>query len=125
MLLIIMHNNQDYLKYLAQLAIKEDIKDFTFIKQVGMGSRLLGGDNSFIYQRGSKIDAYEKAFVAVVKDEEKTRHFIERIGDDDHLDLLNMRDKGFICALPLRCVKNCELKLSCADDKKALLARRP
>jgi len=75
MLVSRMHNNQDYFEYLAQLAIREGIKDFTFVEKKGIGTRLLGGDASFIFSRGSRIEAYEKAFVAVVKNEEKTRRF--------------------------------------------------
>lgn len=120
MLAIIMHNNQDYLEYLAQLAIKEGIKDFTFVKKKGIGTRLLGGDSSFIFTRGSRAEAYEKAFIAVVKGEEKTKHFLDVIEGDDYLERLNMQDKGFICAVPFRYVKNFELESPSKDEKTAV-----
>ena len=105
MLVTIMHNNQEYLDCVAQLAAREGIKDLSFIKRRGIGTRLLGGDPSFIYCRGSRIEAYEKALVAVIESEEKVKHFIEAIEGDDYLDRLNMQKKGFICALPFNCAR--------------------
>ena len=110
MLVIVMHNNQDYLEYLTQLAVREGIKDFSLVKRKGIGTRVLGGDASFIFSRGSMVEAYEKAFVSVVKGEEKTKHFLDVIENDDYLERLNMQDKGFICVVPFRYVTNFELE---------------
>lgn len=110
MLIIVMHNNKEYLDTLTQLAIREGINDFTIVKKKSIGTRLLGGDASFIFTRGSMVEAYEKAFVAVVKGEEKTRNFLNIIEGDDHLERLNLQDKGFICAVPFRYVTNFELE---------------
>jgi len=110
MLVIVMHNNQEYLRSLGQLAKREGITDFTIIKKKGIGARLIGGNPSFIFTKGKISGAYEKAFVAVVKGEEKIRHFLEEIENDSYLDMINITDKGFICALPFHYIKHVELE---------------
>ncbi|MBW2045675.1 MAG: PTS sugar transporter subunit IIA [Deltaproteobacteria bacterium] len=108
MLLILMHNNKDYLEYLSQLALREGIKDSTFVSKKGIGIRLLGGDATFVFSRGSSVEAYDKAFVAIVKSEEETKHFLDVIEGDDYLERLNMQDKGFVCVIPFHYVKSLE-----------------
>jgi len=100
MLIIVMHNNDEYLEFLMQLARKENIVDATIVKGGNIGTRLIGGDRSFIVSRGRALDAYDKAFIAVVKGEEKTKHFLDAIKEDSYLEMLNLQDKGFICAVP-------------------------
>jgi MoaA/NifB/PqqE/SkfB family radical SAM enzyme len=117
MLVIVMHNNQEYLEHLAQLAKEEGISDFTIINKKAVGAYLFGGDDSFILSRGAKIEAYEKAFVAVVRGEQKTKQFMGKIEEDSFLERLNMQHKGFICALPFNCVAELQLRVSSKDDK--------
>lgn len=105
MLVIIMHNNREYLKYLAQLAVREGVENFTIVSQKGIGTSLIGGDDSFVFSRGSNVETYEKAFVAVVSDGDKKNNFLKAIYNDDYLEQLNMQDKGFICDVPLRALK--------------------
>jgi len=122
MLVIVMHNNRDYLEYLTQLARKEDIKDSTIVTSKGIGTRLIGGDTGFIFRRGKVIDAYDKAFVAVIKGEEKTRYFLDAIEKDDYLEQLNIDDKGFICAVPFHYIKH--FKLEAPTKKEEAVAMR-
>ncbi|MFH1504957.1 MAG: fructose PTS transporter subunit IIA [Candidatus Omnitrophota bacterium] len=111
MLVIVMHNNQDYLECLSRLAVKKEIKDFTIIKKKGIGTRLLGGGINFIFSRGSRVEAYEKAFAAIIKGEEKTKLFLDAIEGDDYLERVNIEDKGFVCVLPFSYITNFELEM--------------
>jgi len=105
-----MHNNQEYLEHLNQAALKEGIKDIAIIKKSGIGTRLIGGTSDIIFTRGSMHNAYDKAFVATVKGEEKTKHFLDIIEADTYLEQLNMQDRGFVCAVPFHYIKNFELE---------------
>jgi len=113
-----MHNNQEYLKYLNQAALKEGIKDIAIIKKSGIGTRLIGGTSDIIFTRGSMNNAYDKAFVAAVKDEEKTKHFLDIIEADTYLEHLNMQDRGFVCAVPFHYIKNFELETPIIKNKE-------
>jgi fructose-specific phosphotransferase system IIA component len=112
MLIIVMHNNQDYLDHLANLARREGIRDITIVKKERIGTRLIGGDASFILSRGKMLDAYGKAFVAVVKGEERTKHFLDVIEQDRYLDIINIQDKGFVCAVPFHYITRLGLESS-------------
>ncbi len=100
MLVIVMHNNEDYLKSLIELATKEGIKDIRIIKQKGIGTHLLGGNANFIFRKGALSNAYDKAFVAVIREEDKTAHFLDLVDRDTALGLANLEDRGFICTVP-------------------------
>lgn len=52
MLVVLMHNRRDYLDSLRQLAIKEGITDATIIEKENIGSRIIGEEASFVFQRG-------------------------------------------------------------------------
>lgn len=105
MLVIVMHNNQEYLQSLSQIAKREGITDFTIVKNKGIGMRLIGGNTSFIFTKGKVLDAYEKAFVAVVRGEEKIKHFLDVIENNSDLDMSNIEDKGFICTVPFHYIE--------------------
>lgn len=112
MLIIVMHNNQNYLDHLIQLARKEGIRDIAIVKKERIGTRLIGGDASFTLSRVKMLDAYGRAFVAVVSGEERTRHFLDVIERDRYLDIINIQDKGFVCTVPFHYIKHLELKSS-------------
>jgi hypothetical protein len=116
MLVVVMHSNLDYLEALMQLAKKENIKDSIIIKRKNIGVRLIGGEANFIFTRGRMLDAYDKAFVAVVKGEDNAKHFLNLIEQDSYLDMLNLKDKGFICTVPLHCIE--DLKSESVSIKK-------
>jgi len=120
MLVIVLHNNADYLKYLAHLARKEGIKEFTFVKRRSIGTCLLGGDASLFFSRGSRIEAYERAFIAIVGGEQKAERFLDLIADDEYLERINMQDKGFICSIPFLPVMNLKLESSSGKEKTAM-----
>jgi fructose-specific phosphotransferase system IIA component len=112
MLMIVMHNNPEYLNSLIQLAKKEGIANATIIEGENIGSRLVGEDVSFIFHKGSISKAYDKAFIAVIKGEDKTKHFLEVIENDFTLRWLNVEDRGFICTVPFQQIKYLELESS-------------
>ncbi len=118
MLIIIMHNNQQYLEALVQVARKENINDTTIIKEKNIGTRLIGGEASFIVSRGRMLDVYDKALVVVVKGEEKTKRFLDLIEDDSYLEVLNIQDKGFICAVPFHYIKRVELESAPKNEEE-------
>ena len=57
MIVIVMHNNRDYLEYLAKLATREGVNDFKVINRKGIGILLDGGDASVVLTRGSRVEA--------------------------------------------------------------------
>jgi len=110
MLVIIMHNNQEYLDRLVQIAATEDIKDVAIIKHKNIGLRLIGGSAGLFFSKGEILDAYEKAFVAAVKGREKLEHFLNVIEQDPRLEVLNLQTRGFICAVPFHYLTSLELQ---------------
>jgi len=116
MLVIVMHNNQAYLEFLLQLARKEHITDATIITGKNFGLRLIGPTTSFIYSKGKILDAYNKAFVAAVKGEEKVKLFIDRIERDSILEKLNIDDKEFLCTVPFHYIRQIELELAKKEE---------
>jgi fructose-specific phosphotransferase system IIA component len=118
MLMIIMHNKKDYLEALVSLARRNNITDVTIIEKKDIGVRLIGQSASFLFHRGNLSSAYDKAFVAVVKDEQKARHLLDLIENDDDLNLLNLEDKGFICTVPFQQIKHLELESTKIKEKE-------
>lgn len=116
MLLIVMHNNQKYLDRLTRLAVQEDIKDVTIIQQKDVGLRVIGGAAGIIFSKGKMFDAYDKAFVALVKGKEKLEHFLNVIEQDSRLEVLNLENRGFICAIPFHYVTS--LKFEAPVEQK-------
>ena len=72
MLIIVMHNNRDYLNYARQLAKKEGINNTTIIEKENIGTRLIGGNVDFIFSKGTALETYDKSLIAVT-DEEKNQ----------------------------------------------------
>lgn len=112
MLIIVMHSNQDYLRELLSLMHRENITDVTIIKKEGIGSYLIGEGRSFLSRRGRFSNDYDRALVAVIKGEEKARHLLDLMENDDSLGSFNLEDKGFICTMPFQQIKNLELESS-------------
>lgn len=118
MLIIVMHNDADYLDALCQLAKRRAINNVAIVKQRGIGAHLVGGDASFVFSQGKMIDTYDKAFVAVVKDADAARGFLDSLEQDNRLNVFNVEDKGFICAVPFHYIKKLKLELSFAKEEK-------
>lgn len=112
MLMIVMHNRGDYLKSLISLAIRNNITDVTIVERKDIGVRLIGQSASFMFHEGHLSSAYDKAFVAAIRDEKKARDLLDLIENDADLKLLNLEDKGFICTVPFQQIKHLELELA-------------
>jgi len=110
MLMVVMHNRKDYLDALVLLAKKANITDARIVEKEDIGIRLIGESTSFIFRKGHLSSAYDKAFVAVIKDKEKTKQLLDLIENDTSLILLNLEDKGFICTLPFQEIKSLGLE---------------
>jgi len=112
MLVIVMHNNQEYLEFVTHLAKKIGILDTRVIKGSDIGTRLIGGGANFILSQGKMIQAYDKAFVTTIEDGKKSKLFLKAMKDDSFLDRLNIDDKGFICTVPVCHIRYTEPKLA-------------
>jgi len=112
MLLIVMHNRQDYLDSVVSLLKRENITNATIVERKGVGHDLIGEWTSFAFHRGEPSSHYDKALVAVIEGEESTRHILDLIETDPSLRWLNLEDKGFVCAVPFQKVRHLELESS-------------
>ena len=110
MLVIVMHNNLNYLESLIQLAKRKEIAKASIVKQEGLGVRLIGGEKDFILSGGHSVAAYDKAFVAHIPSDEKTKHFIETIDKDIELQRLNLDTRGFVCIIPFQYVEHLNIE---------------
>lgn len=117
MLLIIMHNRSDYLQALVQQATKQAVTETTIIEKEGIGSHLLGNSINYIFHKGDISSAYDKAFVAVLENEQAKR-LLDSIENNDFLNLLNLGDKGFICSVPFQKIRNLVLEASCVKEER-------
>ena len=116
MLIIVMHNNQQYLDRLKQIAMEESINDFALIKEKDIGLRLIGASASYVFSKGKICDAYERAFVAVIKGKEGMEHFFSVIEKDTRLEMLNLETRGFICAVPFHHITSLEIENSSKNE---------
>jgi len=127
MLMIVMHNNQKYLQILSALMRKEQVNDLAIIEKEKIGTRLIGMQASIVFHKGSLLNAYNKALVAVAEGEEKAKELMELMESNPTLMFQNMEDKGFICTVPFRYIsdvksdtisKEEELKMKVTDYLK-------
>lgn len=116
MVIIILHNNREYLESINEFAKKMDIKETTIFEKENIGSRLIGESVSLIFHKGEMLPTYDKAFIAVVKGNERAKYFLDIIENDKDLNVLNAENEGFICTVPFSYIKNLELESS--DIKK-------
>lgn len=112
MLIIIMHNRQDYLRVLLSFAETKGVENAKIIKLKDIDFSMLEKKIVSIFNKGGFIDEYDTAFVAEVKDEEKAKHLLKLIENDTTLNLFNLVDKGFICTVPFSQIKDIEFESS-------------
>lgn len=110
MLVVVMHNNKEYLESLTRLAEAEGIDRVTVVDRKKLGMQLVGGMANITVSRGRRLDAYDKAFMAMVQGEDETQRFLERIENNEDLNLLNLQDRGFICTVPFDRITDFTLK---------------
>ena len=100
MLVIVLHNNCDYLGLLKNLSIEKGINAASILKGGNIGTKLIGGTYGMTASSSKAIGAYKMAFVAHVKGEKEANAFIQTIKNDNYLNLHNIDDEGLICLLP-------------------------
>lgn len=111
MLLIIMHNNEKYLKEICSIIKKEKIPDVKIIEKKGLGSSFSGESNYvFSLARGRLLPEYDKALISVVKDKDSLNHILNLIDQDPTIRLLNLDNKGFICTIPFEKITGLEIE---------------
>lgn len=103
MLVIIMHNNSEYLQLASELAQQCDAKTLTIQKQ-GLGSALKGLQVGFVLSHGQIMSMYNKALAIFLKDEESVNKLLTIMKINKELQRLSLEDEGFICNMPLECV---------------------
>jgi len=111
MLLIIMHNNEKYLQEICSIIKKEKVAAVKIIEKKGLGSSFSGDSSlAFSLARGQILSEYDKALISVVKDKDSLNHILNLIDQDPTIKLLNLDDKGFICAIPFEKITALEIK---------------
>ena len=110
MLVIVMHNNKNYLEALKTLLSKESILNSTIIEEKNIGNRLIGNNENFISQTGTLRAAYDKALITAVRGEDQVLQVQKMIEEDTSLALLNLEDKGFVCTVPFSQLRSLTLE---------------
>ncbi|MCG2710748.1 MAG: hypothetical protein L6416_00175 [Candidatus Omnitrophica bacterium] len=100
MLVIIMHNNRDYLNLLKNLSVEKGINAASILNGANIGTKLVGGTYGMTASSSKAMQAYKMAFVAHVKGEKEANDFIRTVKCDNYLNLHNIDDEGLICVLP-------------------------
>lgn len=106
MLVVVMHNNRNYVTILDERIKKEGILNTTIIEERNIGTRLIGSSASFTPQLGVIRPAYDRALIIAVHGEEKLKCIMRIIEEDVRLAVLNLKDKGFVCTVPFMKLKN-------------------
>ncbi|MDD5459519.1 MAG: fructose PTS transporter subunit IIA [Phycisphaerae bacterium] len=104
MLIIVMHNNRGYLDALSHIVESYGITDKTIIEHSNIGSQLIGNQAGVTFHRGQITNKYDKAFIAIIKDNE-AQQLMDMMETDSVLTSRNSNDKGFICTLPFQKIK--------------------
>jgi fructose-specific phosphotransferase system IIA component len=118
MLMVVMHNNEHYLEALLSFLWKEGVVDATIVEKGDIGLSMIGGGGSYVFHKGVISSEYDRALVAVVRGEEKTRLLLHSIEKDPELDSLSWGDSGFICVVPFQQIKRLELESSGIGGEK-------
>ena len=116
MLVIALHNNHDYLEHINKLAKEQDITNTTFIQKEDIGTYLIGEHIDVFVQMGSVSHPYDKAFIVIVDGEEKAKHFLNTLEEDNRLEMFNSGNTGFICSVPFNYIKHLELHQSQGEE---------
>lgn len=110
MLIIVMHNNKEYLEEIRQLAKKAKIEDFLIAKTKSLGILLKGLTSDVIFSQSSKINIFNKSFLALVKNQKKAKYFLKMVESDNYLQRVNWNQKGFIYVVPFDCIRSLQTK---------------
>lgn len=109
MLIIVMHNNKEYLEELKILAKEAKIEDFLIVEDETLGTLSKGATSDVVFSQSSMINVYNKSFLAIIEDHKKGRQFLQMIEDDNNLQRSNWDQEGFICVTPFNRIKNLQM----------------
>ena len=101
-----MHKNREYLQSLSNELEEKNISESVIVEKGKIGSFLHGEDSDLIYRSGGISEEYDKALIAVVRDNKKIDLLKKLINEEPSLKWHNFNDKGFICAVPFQKVKH-------------------
>ncbi len=101
MVVVIYHNNLDYLKSVGEIVKEKGFKSKQIVEKSNVGTEMVGPSSSVTYLHGKAVPSYNKALVVHVASEKEAMSFLKSIEDDKVLNLCNMQDKGFVSILPL------------------------
>jgi len=99
MLLIVMHNDEEYLQKVVEILEKENIAEVNIVRKAGLGSSIIGDNEISIYNYEQMQPEYDKAVIAIVR-EDKIQKIVKKINTSSETKVFNMRNKGFICLVP-------------------------
>jgi hypothetical protein len=105
MLFVLMHNKAKYLENLSSIVRGRGITKSSIIQKKDMGKFLIGGSSSFCFRSGSLQDEYDQAFVCLLADEQVDT-VLSILETDPSLNILNMKQEGFVCVLPFNKINN-------------------
>lgn len=110
MLIIVMHNNKEYLEELGILAKKGGIENFSIVEDESLGALSRGATSDVIISQSSMVNVYDKSFLAVVEDNKKGKRFLEMIEKDVNLQSANWDQEGFVCVVPFNHIKYLQMR---------------
>ena len=105
MLVIVMHNNDDYLRSITDLARSMGIKSMKTVEQKSLGTKMVGLNASVTVVKGQAMDKYSKAFIASLEGKGKADEFLSAVENDAALNM-HADDSAFICMLPFGSIKD-------------------
>ncbi len=100
MLVIVMHNNREYLDLLKKLTVEKGFSQGSILEGNYIGTKLVGGTYGMTAFSGQAMNVYKMAFITYVKGVKEVDDFIRIIKNDNCTNLHNMDDEGIICVLP-------------------------
>jgi len=100
MLLIVMHNNEEYLQTVMSMLRREGVIDTTVIKQRKIVASLMGEGYTMLSSVGTPREEYDKVLISVIPSGKKVQHILDMIESNPQISRLNLCDKGFISTIP-------------------------
>lgn len=117
MLMVVMHNKQDYLEFLLSLVKEEGITDAAIIEKEGLSFYLIGVEGISTFHRSKFPGEYDRALVVVIKREEKVGRLLSMIENNNALKMLGLEGKGCVCTMPFEQIRFLEPELSYVKEK--------
>jgi hypothetical protein len=105
MFVIVMHNNDDYIESVKNLAESSGVKSLKIIKEKSIGTKMVGLTGAVTVVQSKSLDKYSQALIANFEGKEKADQFIQAIENDNSIRVNNIDGTAFICKLPFGAIK--------------------